>query len=97
MGIRANFLNRIVAAVLLLFLTCVAAMAQDSVKLDDLFTRLKSAGEDEAGRIETEIWIEWSKSGSPAMDLLLQRGRDALALGDTKTAMASRSARLSSK
>ena len=43
----------------------------------DLFARLQTAGEEEAGRIETEIWIEWSKSGSPAMDLLLQRGRDA--------------------
>jgi tetratricopeptide (TPR) repeat protein len=87
MGIRASILNRIVAALLPLLLTCVAAMAQDSTKLDDLFTRLQTAGEGEAGRIETEIWIEWSKSGSPAMDLLLQRGRDALALGDTKTAI----------
>ncbi|OZA11850.1 MAG: hypothetical protein B7Y02_08205 [Rhodobacterales bacterium 17-64-5] len=55
--------------------------------MDDLFTRLQAAGEEEAGRIETEIWIEWSKSGSPAMDLLLQRGRDALAVGDTVTAI----------
>ena len=29
-------------------------------------------------RIEQEIWIEWSKSGSPAMDLLLERGRQAM-------------------
>ena len=36
----------------------------------------------EAGRIEAEIWIEWSKSGSPAMDLLLQRGEDAMELGN---------------
>ncbi|MBA3908711.1 MAG: hypothetical protein C0524_02265 [Rhodobacter sp.] len=87
MGIRATILNRIVAAVLPLFLTCVAALAQDSYKLDDLFTRLKVAGVEEAGRIEREIWIEWSKSGSPAMDLLLQRGRDAMAMGDNKTAI----------
>lgn len=87
MGIRASILNRIVAALLPLFLTCGLAMAQDSGKLDDLFTRLKSAGPAEAGRIESEIWIEWSKSGSPAMDLLLQRGRDAMAMGDNKTAI----------
>ena len=76
-------LNHIVAALVLLFLTCMSATAQDVVKLDELFTRLKTAEEQEAGRIETEIWIEWSKSGSPAMDLLLQRGRDAMELGDT--------------
>ncbi len=58
------------------------AMALDVEKLDGLFTRLQSSTADEAGRIETEIWIEWSKSGSPALDLLLQRGRDAMAAGD---------------
>lgn len=64
------------------------ALAQDTEKLDDLFQRLQTAGPEEASRIETEIWIEWSKSGSPAMDLLLQRGRDALELGDTTAAIA---------
>jgi tetratricopeptide (TPR) repeat protein len=87
MGARAAILNRIVAAVAPLFLTCAMALAEDVAKLDGLFDRLKTAGADEAGRIEREIWIEWSKSGSPAMDLLLQRGRDALALGDTAAAI----------
>ncbi len=57
-------------------------MALDQEKLDGLLTRLQSADAEEAGRIETEIWIEWSKSGSPALDLLLQRGRDAMAVGE---------------
>jgi tetratricopeptide (TPR) repeat protein len=87
MRVPAIFLNRIVAAFLLLFMTCVAAAAQDATKLDDLFARLKTAAAEEAGRIETEIWIEWSKSGSPAMDLLLQRGRDAMEMGDTGQAI----------
>lgn len=87
MGFRARILNRIVAALVPLFLTCAMAMAEDVAKLDDLFTRLKAAGEDEATRIETEIWIEWSKSGSPALDLLLQRGRDAMELGDNALAV----------
>lgn len=87
MSVRAHISNRIVAAVLPLFLTCAMALAQDVEKLDGLFTRLQAAAEDEAGRIETEIWIEWSKSGSPAMDLLLQRGRDAMAAGDNLTAV----------
>ncbi len=88
MGVRAAILNRIVAAVLPLFLTCAAAAAEDTAKLDGLFDRLKSAQAAEAGRIETEIWIEWSKSGSPALDLLLQRGRDAMEMGDTAQAIA---------
>jgi len=87
MGIRASILNPIVAALLLLIMTCFAAVAQDNGRLDDLFTRLKAADAAEAGRIESEIWIEWSKSGSPAMDLLLQRGRDAMAIGDNNTAI----------
>lgn len=88
MGVRAAILNRIVAAFVPLFLTCAVAWAEDTAKLDDLFTRLKTAPAQEAGRIETEIWIEWSKSGSPAIDLLLQRGRDALEMGDTTQAIA---------
>jgi tetratricopeptide (TPR) repeat protein len=87
MGLRFAILNRIVAALVLLFLTCAAALAQDAVKLDDLFERLKTAEEAEAGRIEREIWIEWSKSGSPAEDLLLQRGKDAMELGDLPAAI----------
>lgn len=87
MRVRAAFLNRIVAALVLLFLTCTAALAEDSSKLDGLFERLKTADEGEASRIEREIQIEWSKSGSPAEDLLLQRGRDAMNLGDYPAAI----------
>jgi tetratricopeptide (TPR) repeat protein len=87
MWAKQNFLNRIVAALVLLFLTCGLAAAQDSAKLDDLFARLQKAGTEESGRIESEIWIEWSKSGSPALDLLLQRGRDAMAVGENAIAI----------
>jgi tetratricopeptide (TPR) repeat protein len=87
MGALLHILNRAVAALLLVLLTCASVMAQDTAKLDGLFDRLKTANAAEAGRIESEIWIEWSKSGSPALDLLLQRGRDALAIGDTVQAI----------
>jgi tetratricopeptide (TPR) repeat protein len=87
MGVRVRILNRVVAAFLLVFMTCAAAIAQDAAKLDGLFDRLKTADAAEAGRIEAEIWIEWSKSGSPALDLLLQRGRDAMAVGDIRLAI----------
>jgi tetratricopeptide (TPR) repeat protein len=87
MRFRPRLLNIIVAALVPLFLTCAGAFAEDTAKLDGLFARLKTADEAEAGRIETEIWIEWSKSGSPAEDLLLQRGKDAMDLGDYAAAI----------
>ena len=87
MGVWRIILNRIATASLSLLLGCGLAVAQDATKLDDLFNRLQSAETGEAGRIEQEIWIEWSKSGSPALDLLLQRGRDAMAMGDNALAV----------
>lgn len=87
MGLCVAILNRIVTAVLPVFLTCGLALAEDTAKLDGLFERLKTAEEGEAGRIETEIWMEWSKSGSPALDLLLQRGKDAMTVGETGQAI----------
>jgi tetratricopeptide (TPR) repeat protein len=86
MKARNRFLNRVVAA-LLPFLLAFSAFAQDAGKLDGLFARLKEADEGAAGRIEREIWAEWSKSGSPAMDLLLKRGRDAMQAGDLPAAI----------
>jgi tetratricopeptide (TPR) repeat protein len=79
-------LNSFVAALFALFLAAPVVFAQ-SETLDDLFTRLKTAEAAEAGRIEREIWLEWSKSGSPSMDLLLQRGRDAMEAGDLPAAI----------
>jgi len=73
--------NLVVAALLPFFVWCQPAAAQ-TAKLDELFAELSEADARRAARIEREIWAEWSKSGSPAMDLLLQRGRDALAEGD---------------
>lgn len=81
-----SFHNHIVAALLAVFLLGTGAFGQTAA-LDDLFVRLKDSDERAARRIEREIWNEWSKSGSPAMDLLLQRGRDALAAGRTNEAI----------
>lgn len=64
-----------------------AQSGAQSEALNELFTRLEVAPLEEAGRIEREIWLEWSKSGSPAMDLLLQRGRDAMDAGDVPGAI----------
>jgi len=87
MKAASRLLNRVVAAILPLFLALAPALAEDNAKLDGLFQRLQTAEADEAGRIESEIWIEWAKSGSPSMDLLLQRGNDAMAAGEPLVAI----------
>ncbi len=82
--------NHIVAALVLLFAFCgpmAAPVAAQTAKLDGLFERLLTADDKESGRIEQEIWIEWSKSGSPAMDLLLERGRVAMGAGAPEIAV----------
>lgn len=80
MEAREWFHNRILAALVLLLLH-VSPVFADASKLDDLFQRLKAADEEAAQGIEADIWREWSKSGSAAMDLLLERGRAAMAEG----------------
>lgn len=70
----------------MLFALLQPAFAQ-TAKLDGLFERLLAADAAASKGIEQEIWIEWSKSGSPAIDLLLERGREALAAGRTDEAI----------
>ena len=86
MRARASLHNLVVAAFLPLLFLCLPAFGQ-TAKLDDLFARLKTADAEASMRIEQEIWIEWSKSGSPAMDLLLERGRQAMNEGATDLAI----------
>lgn len=84
---KANRLhNPVVAAFVLLFLLVLPAGAQ-TPRLDTLFAQLLTADAEESQTLEQEIWIEWSKSGSPAMDLLLERGRNAMAEGVTEVAI----------
>lgn len=61
--------------------------AENSSHLNDLFKDLSDAESQEAMRIEQDIVSEWSRSGSDAMDLLLERGRDALGRGDAPAAI----------
>lgn len=83
---RGRLLNRFLAAALALGLAAGPVLA-DEAALDDLFARLPQASEGEARRITAAIWAEWSLSGSPAMDLLLARGRAAMGLGDLAAAI----------
>ncbi|WP_397543264.1 tetratricopeptide repeat protein [Roseovarius salis] len=59
----------------------------DEQRLDRLHAELLEAEPGEARRIAKEIEMEWSSSGSPAMDLLLKRGTDALEAGETRVAI----------
>lgn len=62
-------------------------LAADEARLDELLEQLKQADEATFQWIEDRIFEEWSKSGSPAMDLLLQRGQDALEAGEPAVAL----------
>lgn len=68
------------SAVAVLLLAASAGAAQEDVEdpLSDLFAALRSAEGEAATAVEVKIIQEWSKSGSPAMDLLLERGREAM-------------------
>ena len=78
--------NLVVAAFLSAMVLATPGFGQ-TAKLDGLFDRLKTADAQASGNIEQEIWIEWSKSGSAAMDLLLERGRAAMDAGDLALAV----------
>ncbi|MEM6823993.1 MAG: tetratricopeptide repeat protein [Pseudomonadota bacterium] len=75
-----------VAAFALAVCISAATHAQEQ-DLDDLFDALQSAEAQAAEAIEARIWEEWSKTGSPAMDLLLNRGREAMEAGEIETAI----------
>mgnify|MGYP003382252329 CR=1 FL=1 len=81
MKAKFRFHNPIVAALVPFVLAFSPAFA-DSSRLDELFKRLQNTDDAGAQQIEDEIWTEWSKSGSPTMDLLLNRGRNAMQAGD---------------
>lgn len=55
--------------------------------LDRLYGELADPANADWQRTQADILREWSKSGSPAMDLLLRRGKDAIAAGDLPAAI----------
>jgi tetratricopeptide (TPR) repeat protein len=76
----------IVAALVLVLGFSLPAVAQTD-RLDQLFAELSQTDEDGSLRIEQQIIAEWSKSGSASIDLLLQRGQDALDDGAAEAAL----------
>jgi len=78
--------KRTVAA--LVFAMGISGIAHaDEALLDDLFEQLRTADAQTFSQIESQISKEWSKSGSPTIDLLLRRGQDALQSRDLTAAV----------
>lgn len=65
------------------------AMAQSGAetRLDALLAELGQPDLPNWRNVEEEIWQEWSRSGSAAMDLLLERGKEALEADDLEAAI----------
>lgn len=62
------------------------AFAQTAA-LDLLFSELQNPENEDWKSSEQKIWREWGKSGSAAIDHLLQRGISAMQQGDLRTAV----------
>lgn len=76
-----KILKPLVTACAISFCVTFPVNAQQA-DLEGLFTALKTADAETAEPIARKLWDEWSKSGSPAMDLLLARGRKMMEEGD---------------
>ena len=79
---KTTILKHAVAALLI-----SAPAVAETYEVEALLEGLKGADAAAAAQIEQRIYELWSQSGSPAMDLLLTRGRDALEAGDTVLAI----------
>ncbi|MGB7240735.1 MAG: tetratricopeptide repeat protein [Sulfitobacter sp.] len=85
MATKSEILKHIVAALVVTVMNSAPSKAAEDVSA--LLQQLQSASEIDATRLEREIELAWSKSGSAAMDLLLQRGRDAMQADDSAAAI----------
>lgn len=72
------------AAASLLWAATPVAAAED---MDKLYAELADPESEDWQRAQADILREWSKSGSPAMDLLLRRGQQAMEAGDLAAAI----------
>ncbi|WP_406644421.1 tetratricopeptide repeat protein [Aliisedimentitalea scapharcae] len=86
MDIRLTNLKGIVAATVIV-LTISGGTQVFAESEADLLAELAQSDPKEAIGLERELKALWGNSGSPAMNLLLKRGRDALERGDTREAI----------
>ena len=76
-------------ALVAFFVAGMGIAQEDSLKtrMDGWFVELADPDNADWQRAEADIQREWSKSGSPAFDLLLMRGRAAMEAGDLQAAI----------
>jgi len=74
-------------ALVLAMLLAASPLAAQSTDLDDLFEALRQPDTSGWEAVEDRIWDAWSQSGSAAMDLLLERGREAIDDGEHAAAI----------
>lgn len=77
-------LNRFLIALAVIYATSLPLAADE---VEDLLAQLRAAEASEGARLVDEIYARWSQSGSPAMDFLLMRGREAMEAGDLRAAV----------
>lgn len=70
--------HKSIVAATLVFLTMGGQVFAQDARLTPLFETLGKVSAEDAKSIERKIMLEWSKSGSAAMDLLLDRGQKAM-------------------
>lgn len=84
----ARHIGRMLKPLLIILLLMLAPAAQ-AAPSDEMFARLKGAVEEaEAADIAADIWATWLESGSPTVDLLMQRAIEATQAEDYATAHA---------
>lgn len=78
-----------VAAVLAIVMYSLPLAAQTADLKDEaaLLEALAQAEPAQAQRLDQQLQNLWEKSGSPSVNLLLKRGRDAMEVGDTSAAI----------
>lgn len=85
-GFKKRLLAGAVASALLAVSGALAQSADEAIAPEDqlaaLYDQLAEPGREDVAQIEAEIIRLWSRSGSPAMDLLLRRGSEALEAED---------------
>ena len=88
MRVSRQYFTPVVAAILIFFMvlptSTLAQAAADSraERLNALFEQLKQPVDGDWRAVERQILVLWSDSGSPAMNLLLERGRQAIVKKD---------------
>lgn len=87
MGRMHAYSNALVAAALALGLAFAGPAAAEEPSTEDLLAQLADPSLETWKPVEEALIDRWSDSGSPAMDLLLARGREAMKEEDHRAAI----------